>query len=253
MPPIMDENREVGMGAQLRRSVPSLVTFGNLLAGCMALVLITQGRQDLAALMIVAAVLLDAADGALARVFDTVSQFGTQLDSLADMVSFGVAPAMLVISFQDPERFIGWALPVCYVLAAGWRLARFNVRGASSLAHEGFCGLPTTGAGGGVAAVVLAQGFLLERGLELPVAFLPWMLAALAVLMVSPIPYPHAGGLITRWPIPFVVAGAVTLWVGAAQGAYELVFLAFFVAYVCSGPAMLLGAKVKGLGHVHPG
>lgn len=245
------------MTASGRRYIPMLATLGNLAAGCVAIaVLMGDGerRFDLAALLIIAAVLCDSMDGALARMFDAASDFGAELDSLADVVSFGVAPAMLVLSLESSKLgALGWVFAVFFAICAAWRLGRYNVHRMRSSSHGSFCGLPTTGAGGCIASAVLLQGFLAEHGIELAGALLPWLLLALAYLMVSNLAYPHVGGLIARWPVATIVTAIGILSVGVSFGAYEVVFCVFFMAYAFSGPIVTAGAKVKALREAHSG
>jgi len=234
------------MESDVRQQIPVLATLGNLMAGSLAMILVLDGRPDLAALCIIAAVLLDSVDGALARMFNSCSDFGGELDSLADVVSFGVAPALLVVSLQGAgPNSVSRIAAVCFVLATAWRLARFNVYRAFLAGHEDFIGLPTTGAGACVAAAVLMHGFLENHGFEAGAVLMPWLLLALSLLMVSSLPYPHVGTLIARWPGAFVLAGLATLWVAVTHGAYEVVFVALSLSYVGSGPVAALGAKVK--------
>ena len=212
------------MAASGRKYIPTLATLGNLVAGCLAIAVlmgVSERRFDLAALLIIAAVLCDSMDGALARMFGAASDFGAELDSLADVVSFGVAPAMLVLSLESSTLgALGWVIAICFALCAAWRLGRYNVHRKLSSSHGPFCGLPTTGAGGSVAAAVLLQGFLAEHGIELAGALMPGLLLALAYLMVSNLPYPHVGGVIAKWPAAFIVSTFGVLLLGVSFGAY---------------------------------
>jgi len=235
--------------------VPAIATLANLTAGCLALALLLEGeKQGLAALLIIAAVLCDSLDGALARMFGASSDFGAELDSLADVVSFGVAPGILVVSLQpDAMRFVGWVVAVCFAASAAWRLARFNVVRLHELEDEGFMGLPTTGAGGVMASAVLCQGVLSGGRFEMGSAILPWLLLLMAFLMVSNIPYPHIGSIIAKRPVAFCGAGLALLALGVVYWEYEIVFLLFFMSYAASGPAIAVGAKIKALRTAHYG
>ena len=184
-------------------------------------------------------------DGALARMFGASSEFGAELDSLADVVSFGVAPAILLIAIEPLEmRFFGWVVAACYATAAAWRLARFNVSRRLALG-ESFTGLPTTGAGGFVAASVLCLHVMSNGHRMIPAAILPWLLLLMAILMVSALPYPHVGGIIAKQPVAFCVAGMLLLILGVVYWEYEIVFLLFFFTYVVSGPAVAVSAKIR--------
>ncbi len=166
----------------LRKIVPSLCTLANLLFGFVALVLIFEGHTDWAAVFIVAGALFDGFDGRLARALNVSSAFGKQLDSLSDLVTFGVAPALLayVTSLNVLPAFWGAAAVLPFTLMGALRLARFNVIEES----PGFyIGVPITFAGGFLALLLI-----------LP-ATLPWwlvlaVLLVLSALMISTFQFP---------------------------------------------------------------
>jgi CDP-diacylglycerol--serine O-phosphatidyltransferase len=174
--------------------IPSAFTLGNLFFGLWAIVAAYNGNFRWAAWFIVFAALLDMMDGRLARRTKTTSRFGEELDSLVDMVSFGVAPALIIyfLEFANAGRF-GWVLSYFYVVAAAVRLARYNVVSAGK-PTAWFTGMPSPAAGMTLATFYpfsqtpwyrasLAVLDLQEQGL----AFLALMLA---VLMVSGVKYP---------------------------------------------------------------
>ncbi|HUW63428.1 MAG TPA: CDP-diacylglycerol--serine O-phosphatidyltransferase [Spirochaetia bacterium] len=164
--------------------VPNLVTGGNLVAGVLALAGVEQGRYALAAYLILAAVVLDGLDGKVARLLHISSDFGRELDSLADLVSFCVAPALLFYAGGLAGLGVpGLAAVVMMVLGGALRLARFNM--GSPPGH--FEGLPTTAAGGIAAGFWLLSGWL---GLSVPPGVSAAVLAVLALLMVSRIRVP---------------------------------------------------------------
>ena len=247
---------EVGGERAIRHHIPTIATLCNLVAGFLAIGLAVEGHQDFAALLVIGAVLLDAVDGALARMFNASSDLGVELDSLADMVSFAVAPAVLVASLL-PEQFrvLGWLMAACFPLCAGLRLARFSVRRLAGDSEEGFVGLPTTGAGGCVAATVLTHFVLIEHGVSFAVSFLPWVMLLLAGLMVSTLPYPHVGMVLARFPAASIASAVVILVAGVLYWEYELLFVFFFWGYVASGPALVVRERIKAFreAHSHPG
>ena len=175
--------------------IPNILTLCAVLCGLTALRLSAEGEFNWAIAAIFAAVVLDTADGYLARLLGAESPIGAELDSLADFVNFGVAPAMLI--YQRDLHLVGWAgwlIAGVYVLATGLRLARFNVQ--SRLPKEPgqknwFCGLPSTGAAVAVliadaaantallpyqaslvmAALVLAAGMLMVSKVRVPALF----------------------------------------------------------------------------------
>ncbi|MBB3948005.1 CDP-diacylglycerol--serine O-phosphatidyltransferase [Rhizobium skierniewicense] len=112
----------------LRLVIPNLVTVLAICAGLSGVRLAFEGRFELAVGMVLLAAFLDGVDGRLARMMKATSKFGAQMDSLADIVNFGVAPALVVYAYLlDDVRSIGWIAALIYVIAAGLRLARFNV------------------------------------------------------------------------------------------------------------------------------
>ena len=162
-----------------RVSLANLLTSGNLAAGFLALILAEQGEFVWAAGCVGAAAVCDAVDGLAARFTDSDCEFGSQLDSLADLVSFGVAPAMAVyLSTLNSVPVAGLAACLGFVLCGGWRLARFQVDEES---RRRFVGLSIPPAG--VIAVVLAT-LDLPRGLALAIVVI------LSLLMVSRLPFP---------------------------------------------------------------
>lgn len=162
----------------------SLLTSGNLAGGFLALILAEQGEFAWAAGCVGAAALLDSVDGLVARRTGTVGEFGSQLDSLADLVSFGVAPALIVyLSSLHSLPVAGIGACLAFVLCGAWRLARFQVADES---RRHFVGLSIPPAG--VMAVTLAP-WAPPRGLALT------MVLILSLLMVSRLPFPKLGEL----------------------------------------------------------
>ena len=162
-----------------RVSLANLLTCGNLAAGFLALILAEQGEFGWAAGCVGAAALCDAVDGLAARFTDSDCEFGSQLDSLADLVSFGVAPALLVyFSTLQSLSVAGIAACLGFVLCGGWRLARFQVDAES---RHRFVGLSIPPAGMIAVAVAILN---LPRGMALAIV------VVLSLLMVSRLPFP---------------------------------------------------------------
>ncbi|HEY8910521.1 MAG TPA: CDP-diacylglycerol--serine O-phosphatidyltransferase [Desulfosporosinus sp.] len=162
------------------RMIPSIFTLANLLFGFLALIWVLEGNFTLAAAMILLSVLMDSLDGKVARRLSVSSDFGKELDSLSDLVSFGVAPAILtyqaILQPQQPAyvRYIGLAIAVGFALCGAIRLARFNMLNITT--H--FVGVPITFAGGLMALLMLLRNML-------PWYIYPVSMALLAFLMVS--------------------------------------------------------------------
>ena len=173
----------------IRRGVsllPSLFTLANLFCGWACVVFAMKGEIATAAPFIGFAVVLDMLDGRIARMTGTTSDFGVQLDSLADLISFGMAPAVLAFQWGLlPLGRMGWAAGFIYLTAAALRLARFNIQAVTDKRY--FVGLPSPAAAGLVAATV----FYFPGGLTTyPVALLgAVMMVAPALLMVSTIKF----------------------------------------------------------------
>ena len=126
--------------------LPSAFTLGNLFLGFWAMVSASRGQFETAAWLIVVAAIVDMLDGRIARFTSTGSEFGEQLDSLVDAISFGIGPALIFYFLFLTEGVWGWTLAFIYVAAAIIRLARFNVEQAGS-AKANFHGLPSPTAG----------------------------------------------------------------------------------------------------------
>lgn len=235
----------------LTKQVPTWATLGNAAAGFAACSLVVAGRAELAALMVLVAVLLDSLDGALARSLKATSEFGGQLDSLADVMSFGLAPAVLAGSLLPYGAGpLAWGLVVLYPLCATWRLARYNLSHAAGDEGEGeFTGLPSTGAGAAAVTGVMLYLRLLEGKGLVGAGFLPAMMAVLGLLMVSRIPYKHAGAIISRLrPVVAVLFGAAFV-AGTVLWQYEMLFFALMWGYVLYAPLLAAGQKILALRH----
>lgn len=161
--------------------IPSLFTLANLLFGFMSLIFTMDDKFQFAAYTILFSVVMDGMDGRVARRLDVSSSFGKELDSLADLVSFGVAPAILIYARYMHIHFGVWGLviAIAFALCGAIRLARFNVLNITT--H--FVGVPITVAGG-------LLGLFALMGHYLPPLFYPIITLVLSLLMVSRITVP---------------------------------------------------------------
>jgi CDP-diacylglycerol---serine O-phosphatidyltransferase len=160
-------------------------TMLNFLFGFISIAHSVDGEFQAAAWFIILAAIGDALDGKMARLTGTADRLGVELDSMADMVSFGIAPALLV--YQAQLRFVsffGFVFAFAYLFAGGWRLARFNAEQAGDRSN-GYYGLTITISGVTVASFVLFQLHLLD----LPAGIWMVLMAGLAFLMVSQVNY----------------------------------------------------------------
>jgi CDP-diacylglycerol--serine O-phosphatidyltransferase len=144
---------------KLKRGIyllPTLFTVGNLFCGFTSIVQASLGEFEIAALLIIVAGILDGLDGRIARLTGTTSEFGVEFDSLADLVSFGVAPAMLSYLWAlGSFGRLGWLIGFLFVVCAAMRLARFNIR-ADITEKRHFAGLPSPAAAGALATIAFA-------------------------------------------------------------------------------------------------
>jgi CDP-diacylglycerol--serine O-phosphatidyltransferase len=204
--------------------LPHLLTTAGLGFGFFAIVMAFGGRHDLAAAAIVFAILCDVFDGRVARLAKSTSKFGGEYDSIADTVSFAVAPAMLAVSAGNLQALgrAGWIMAFLYTACAALRLARFNV--SPSRYRGRFEGLPSPAAAGVIASTQLFVSFLRERGvgIDVPEFLIAGATAVLGLLMVSSIPYRSFKELDLR------------------HSFITLVFVVFAVALVVAEPAVSL-------------
>jgi CDP-diacylglycerol--serine O-phosphatidyltransferase len=243
--------------------LPTLITLGNGICGVMAIFKIGTGMTEhldkhftAAGWLILGGMVFDALDGFVARMTRTTSSFGAMLDSLCDLVTFGVAPGFLVFgvtrSAGGPELVRDHVIPaigVLFAMCALIRLARFTVETTpDESSHREFAGLPSPAAAGIVAGAVLAS--LYQPFKELGVApvitgSVPGLALASAVLMVSRVKYAHVINKLLRGKHRFVtlveIALAVTLAVIFREAAF---FLAFF-AYGLTGPLFWIKRRVS--------
>jgi CDP-diacylglycerol--serine O-phosphatidyltransferase len=142
--------------------LPSIFTVGNMFCGYACIMFAMRGELDSAAPFIGFAVVLDMLDGRVARMTNTTSAFGLELDSLADIISFGLAPAVLAFQWglSDLGR-VGWAAGFLYVTAAAMRLARFNIQSPAQLDKRYFVGMASPPAAGVIASTVYAWPYQL--------------------------------------------------------------------------------------------
>ncbi|MCD6288480.1 MAG: CDP-diacylglycerol--serine O-phosphatidyltransferase, partial [Candidatus Hydrogenedentes bacterium] len=177
--------------------LPNLLSLGNMYCGLAAIFAAGAGEIDRAAWFVVLAIFFDAFDGKIARLTGTASEFGKELDSLSDLVSFGIAPALLIYEgIMKGHPRAGALIAAVYATTSALRLARFNVGRASR--GKDFIGLPAPAAGGVVASYTLftsvhganIASFVTAHGMGIATLLIGPLTLGLALLMVSPIPYP---------------------------------------------------------------
>lgn len=235
--------------------LPSMLTLGNLLAGFYAIVSVFNADYVPAAVAILIAAVLDALDGAVARMTGTATDFGLQLDSLADLISFGVAPGMLAYSWAlFPFGRIGWLACFLFVSCGALRLARFNVQ-AKTIDKRYFVGLPIPAAAGFIASFVLFMkdsSSLTLFGHELVSSSLTSILVAVSIyllsfLMVSRVKYLGLKGIDFKKQRPFTLLVMFVLAILLIASLPALLIFAFFFIYALSGIMRYLPSPRKGL------
>ena len=218
--------------------IPSLFTAGNIMCGFFSIVSTFSGQYVQAALFIIFAHILDGVDGYVARLTKTTSQFGIEFDSLADVVSFGVAPAVLVYFWAlVPWGNWGWLAACTYVVCGALRLSRFNVQaGTSAKGH--FIGLPIPAAAEMITSTIFLYYYLGGEGAPNKQVTLLLVIYGLAALMVSGFPYfnPKNTDLRKRFPIWTLVFGIILIKVIVMTP--QVMFFSLFLLYTLSGPLL---------------
>jgi CDP-diacylglycerol--serine O-phosphatidyltransferase len=225
--------------------LPNLFTLAALFGGFYAIVMAMNGRYDLSCIGVFCAMVLDSLDGRVARMTNTQSAFGEQMDSLADMVSFGAAPALIAYewAFRGLGRW-GWIAAFVYCACAALRLARFNVNTAV-VDKRYFQGLPSP------AAAALVVGFIwIMTDLEMNPSDLAWPMFALALYagltMVTNVPFYSFKDLQIKKSVPFVGLVLLVLLIAVINIHPPSVLFGLFMAYGVSGYAMYLLRKFRG-------
>ena len=235
------DSEEDSAGAGVRRRpmgiflLPNLITSGALFSGFYALVASADGNFPAAAIAVFVAMVLDAADGRVARLTRTESSFGAQYDSLSDMVAFGVAPGMLVFlwGLSGIGKW-GWAATFIYMACAALRLARFNTAPDNS-AFQGLASPAAAALVAGTVWVCQEDGWFVLQ--PLGAYLLAALTAGVGLLMVSNFRYFSPKMLQLKGRVPFVTLVACVLGFAVVLAQPSHVLLALFVAYAASGPA----------------
>jgi CDP-diacylglycerol--serine O-phosphatidyltransferase len=226
--------------------LPGLLTVGNMFCGYACVIYTMRGAYETAALFIGAAILLDMFDGRIARLTGTTSDFGAQFDSLADVISFGVAPAVLAFGWGlAPLGRLGWAAGFLHVTAAAMRLARFNIQSGGDKRY--FVGMPSPPAAGVTAATVFAY----PAGFSGSSSAIPVLVMVLvpAFLMVSTIRFRSFKtiDLQVRRPYTVLLLLAVGITLIVIQPRIVLAGMAY--VYLASG---FIGLALSRLRHREP-
>ena len=219
--------------------LPNLFTTAGLFAGFYAIVAAMKGVYDLAAIAIFVAMIMDALDGRVARLTNTQSAFGAEYDSLADMVAFGIAPALVVFSWSLASLGkLGWLAAFIYAAAGALRLARFNTQ-IGKADKRYFQGLPIPAAAGVIASMVWLANEYTISGNNFSI-FVALITILTGLLMVSNVRYHSFKQVDLRGKVPFVAILVVVLvFVGISLDPPKILFLIFY-GYALSGPILTL-------------
>lgn len=227
------------MQVPLRRGVyvlPSLITTAGLFSGFYAIIASMRGDFLQAAIAIMAANVFDVLDGRVARVTKSTSQFGVEYDSLCDLVSFGVAPGILVYRWAlEPWGSWGWLAASLYVTCGALRLARFNVQ-YDNVEKRHFIGLPIPAAAEMIASTVLLYYYFGGEGAAHKRLVLLLVVYALAGLMVSNIRYFSFKEVHIHRRQPFWVLVSVIILLNLLIAEPQLFLFTLFFLYAASGP-----------------
>jgi CDP-diacylglycerol---serine O-phosphatidyltransferase len=225
--------------------IPNLFTTGNLFCGLYAIIASFNGNHLYASIAILVALIFDVLDGQSARLTKTTSQFGIEYDSLADLVSFGLAPAVLIYAWAlHAHGVIGLAVVFAFVGCGALRLARYNVQTITG-DNRYFTGLPIPGAAGVLASLILFDHHIFRLGQTVKPLLVLIISFLLSFLMVSTIKYAKFKGMRFHEGEGFVylVWGVLGIMLIAAMPPVALFTL--FAGYAVSGVVMWLLALVK--------
>jgi CDP-diacylglycerol--serine O-phosphatidyltransferase len=232
--------------------LPNLFTLAALFGGFYAIVMAMDGRFDQATIGIFCAMVLDSLDGRVARMTNTQSAFGEQMDSLSDMVSFGAAPALIAYlwTLKGLGRW-GWIAAFVYCACAALRLARFNVN-TTVVDKRFFQGMPSPAA---AALVIGFIGLMTDLGISgtdrLGVFDVRWITFGIALFagltMVTNVPFYSFKGVHMKRSVPFAVLVAIALGIAVVNIDPPTVLFGVFVLYSLSGYVIYGWRRAKGL------
>ena len=255
--PLPDDDYEEGEGALMRRPrrkgvyiLPNLFTLAALFGGFYAIVMAMNGRYEQSCYGVFCAMVLDSLDGRVARMTNTQSAFGAEMDSLSDMVSFGAAPALIIYEWAlKGLGKAGWGIAFFYCACAALRLARFNTN-LAVVDKRYFQGLPSPAAAAVVVSfiwvVVDAGGYAAVDG----DSALAWVAAAVTfyagVTMVVNVPFYSFKDLSLKRSVPFIVIVLIALAIGIINLYPARMLFAIFCLYGLSGYFVYAYKRAKG-------
>jgi len=246
-------------------ALPTLITLGNAFCGLLAVTYVVDAMHGVATetptmiydslqaavLCLLVAMVFDFLDGKVARLTGSASEFGVQVDSLSDVISFGLVPALLFKTLAHyefemaPKRAL--VLSAFYLFGAVLRLARFNVETDESDDHSGFKGLPSPAAAAGIASLVFFY-----CGREYPemdsiiLSTFPWIVVGLGVLMWTKLPYIHFANVLLTEKRHYSHMLLILMAIGAIFFEPSAGIALVMLSYAASGPILFVWGKVTG-------
>ncbi len=250
-PPVADQDDADDLPRPRRKGIyilPNLFTLAALFGGFYAIVMAMNGKFEQAAIGIFCAMVLDSLDGRVARMTNTTSAFGEQMDSLSDMVSFGAAPALIVYEWGlKGMGKLGWIAAFVYCSGAALRLARFNTN-IGVVDKRFFQGLPSPAAAALVVGLIWVVTDWSPEGRNLP--WMPWLAFAFTLYagltMVTNVPFYSFKDVNFRKTVPFIVIVAIALGFAVITLHPPIVLFGVFVVYGFSGYAVFVRKKLLG-------
>ena len=229
--------------------LPNAITLAALFGGFYAVVMAMNGRFDQAAIGVFCAMVLDSLDGRVARMTNTTSAFGEQMDSLSDMVSFGAAPALIMYEWAlKGLGKLGWIAAFVYCSGAALRLARFNTN-IGIVDKRYFQGLPSPAAAALVTGLIWVMDDMGFRGVR-DIEWLTWLAFAMTLYagltMVTNVPFYSFKDVNFKRTVPFIVIVAIALGIAVITYHPPLVLFGVFVVYGLSGYVVYAIRKSKG-------
>jgi len=240
-------SRGTGDRGPLRRGVyllPSFFTLGNLFCGYACIMYAMRGDLVFAAPFIGVAVVLDMLDGRIARLTGTSSAFGREFDSMADLVSFGVAPAILAYVWGlQPLHRLGWATGFIFITAAAMRLARFNIQSVSATDKRYFAGMPSPAA----AALPASTVYFYPEGFSDPRSAIVALLVVLvpAILMVTTIRFRSFKTIDLQARRSYKVLALLALVIALVQLEPRIVLILIAYVYLVSAFIEMAWARLR--------
>ena len=240
--------RQLSKRERLRVTAPTIFTIVNMMSGLSSVLLAFRGQFTLAAILIAVSIIMDIADGGVARLVGATSPFGLQMDSLADLIAFGFAPAILVHTWALPDYpILSWLAAFFWLGCAAFRLARFNVTVDPMADKRYFVGLPSPAAASVVMATIFALNQPQAGGYNTSLV-VPILISVVpAVLMVTSIRFRSFRNLLTpnsrrAWVVTVLVLLSVVVGLVLSPGLTGLVIA---YGYVLQAPLGVLTAPVR--------